>query len=239
MDRGPFALIARSGFLAALAIIAALAGCKREDVRSFQGVTEVEYVRLTAPHSGKLVTLSVKPGTRVSEGTPVFSVVEVEDASAHKDAAERLAQLKKQRKGASADARSVDSIKTEVAEAEWKLSQKSANSPSNGVVVETLYAKGDWVPAGAPVVAILPVDKIKVRFAVPLEVAAQLQHGRGVTLVCEGCSEAVDATIIYVSPFALADGEKDPGSLRYMVEARPTVAQAAMLKPGRPVTVIL
>ncbi|HYJ18647.1 MAG TPA: HlyD family efflux transporter periplasmic adaptor subunit [Burkholderiales bacterium] len=239
MDRGLFALIARSGFIAALSILAALAGCKREDVRSFQGVTEVEYVRLAAPHSGNLATLSVKPGTRVSEGTPVFSVVQAEDASAHQDAAERLAQLQKQRKGASPDAKSMDSLNIEVAEAQWKLSQKSANSPADGVVVETLFAKGDWVPAGAPVVAILPVDKIKVRFAVPLEVAAHLQHGRSVTLVCEGCSEPVDATIIYVSPFAFADGEKDPDALRYTVEARPAPDQAAMLKPGRPVTVIL
>ncbi len=238
MNREFFVVIARSS-LVALVVVAALAGCKREDVRSFQGITEVEYVRLTAPHSGNLATLLVKPGTRVSEGTPVFSVVELEDVSAHNDAAQRLARLQKQRKGAVHDPKAVDSLTTEVAEAQWKLSQKSANAPSDGIVVETLYAKGDWVPAGAPVVAILPVDKIKVRFEVPLAVAAHLQHGRSVTLVCAGCEETVEATIIYVSPFALARGEKDPGSLRYVVEARPKAAQATVLKPGLPVTVIL
>jgi multidrug resistance efflux pump len=238
MNHGFFALVAR-GSLAALAVVALLAGCKREDVRSFQGVTEVEYVRLTAPHSGNLATLSVKPGARVSEGSPVFSVVEAEDVSAHNDAAQRLARLQKQGKDAQSDPKAMDSLKTEVAETEWKLSQKSANAPSDGVVVETLFAKGDWVPAGAPVVAILPVDKIKVRFEVPLDVAAHLQHGRSVTLVCHGCEDTVEATIIYVSPFALGDGEKDPAALRYMVEARPNAAQAAMLKPGFPVTVIL
>lgn len=238
MKHGFFALIARSS-LVVLAVVAVLAGCKREDVRSFQGVTEVEYVRLTAPHSGNLVTLSVKPGARVSEGAPVFSVVEAEDVSAHKDAAQRLARLQKQGKGGPPDPKAMDSLKTEVAETEWKLSQKSANAPSDGVVIETLFSKGDWVPAGAPVVAILPVDKIKVRFEVPLEVAAHLQHGRSVTLICNDCEETVEATIIYVSPFALGDGEKDPAALRYMVEARPKASQAAMLKPGLPVTVIL
>lgn len=238
IKRGFFLPIMRGGVVA-LVVVAALAGCKREDVRSFQGVTEVEYVRLTAPHAGNLATLSVKTGTRVSEGAPVFSVEQAEDVSARKDAAQRLARLQKQHKAGAADAKTVDSLKTEIAETQWKLSQKSANSPSDGFVVETLYAAGDWVPAGAPVVAILPVDKIKVRFAVPLAVAAHLQHGRSVTLVCEGCDESVDATIIYVSPFALADGDKDPESLRYTVEARPKASQAAMLKPGRPVTVIL
>ena len=238
MNREFIAMIVRSS-LVAMTLMAALAGCKREDVRSFQGITEVEYVRLTAPHSGNLATLSVKPGTRVAEGTPVFSVLEPEDVPAHKDAAERLERLKKQREGIVRDPKAVESLTTEVAEAQWKVSQKSANAPTDGIVVETLYAKGDWVPAGAPVVAILPVDKIKVRFEVPLDVAAQLQHGRSVTLVCEGCEETVEATIIYVSPFALADGEKNPESLRYVVEARPKVIQASVLKPGLPVTVIL
>lgn len=238
MDHGFFVSTARNG-LVVLLVVAGLAGCKSEDVRSFQGVTEVEYVRLTAPHAGNLATLSVKPGARVSEGTPVFSVVEAEDVSAHKDATQRLARLQKQRKGVASDSTAADSLRIEVAEAEWKLAQKSANAPSDGVVVETLFSKGDWVPAGAPVVAILPVDKIKVRFEVPLAVAAHLQHGRTVTLICDGCEETVEATIIYVSPFAFADGEKNPESLRYMVEARPKAAQAAMLKPGLPVTVIL
>lgn len=237
MNHGFFVSSARNG-LAALLVVAALAACKSEDVRSFQGVTEVEYVRMTAPHSGNLVTLSVRPGARVSEGTPIFSVVEADDVSAHKDATQRLARLQKQRKGIASD-QAADSLEIEVAEAEWKLAQKSASAPSDGVVVETLFSKGDWVPAGAPVVAILPVDKIKVRFEVPLAVAAHLQHGRTVSLICNGCEETVEATIIYVSPFALADGEKDPQTLRYVVEARPRAAQAAMLKPGLPVTVIL
>lgn len=237
MNHGFFVSSARNG-LAALLVVATLAACKSEDVRSFQGVTEVEYVRMTAPHSGNLVTLSVRPGARVSEGTPIFSVVEADDVSAHKDATQRLARLQKQRKGNASD-QAADSLKIEVAEAEWKLAQKSASAPSDGVVVETLFSKGDWVPAGAPVVAILPVDKIKVRFEVPLAVAAHLQHGRTVSLICNGCEETVEATIIYVSPFALADGENDPQTLRYMVEARPRAAQAAMLKPGLPVTVIL
>ena len=225
--------------LIAASIGLALGGCKREDVRSFQGVTEVEMVRLAAPHAGNLASLSVKPGARVSEGSPVFSVVGEEDLTAHKDAEQRLARLEKQQAGSSRDPRALETLKTEVAETQWKLLQKSAIAPVDGVVLETLYAKGDWVPAGAPVVAILPVDKVKVRFTVPLDVAAHLQHGRGVKLVCEGCEATVDATVIYVSPFALGDGEKDPASLRYTVEARPAPAQAALLRLGVPVTVVL
>ncbi len=238
MNRGRFRGIARSAAVA-LAICASVTACKREDVRSFQGVAEFEMVRLAAPHAGNLATLSVQPGARVSEGSPVFSVVGDEDLTAHKDAEERLARLEKQHRQAAGNSRALETLKTEVAETQWKLLQKSATAPVDGVVVETLYAKGAWVPAGAPVVAILPVDKVKVRFVVPLDVAAHLQHGRRVTLVCEGCGQAVDANVVYVSPFALGDGEKDPASLRYTVEARPIPEQAALLKPGVPVTVLL
>lgn len=237
MEPTGFPVLARRALIA-FAIALAVVGCKREDLRSFQGVTEGETVRLTAPRSGNLATLSVKPGARVEEGATLFTVAEPEDADA-KETARRLAELKKARTNEKPDSLESDSLRTEVAEAEWKLSQKTANAPSDGVVVETLYAKGDWVPAGAAVVAILPVDKIKVRFEVPLSVAAHLQHGRKVKLVCEGCEEPVDASIIYISPFALGDGEKDPASLRYMVEARPSASQAALLKPGLPVTVVL
>lgn len=225
--------------LVALAIALAVAGCKREDLRSFQGITEGETVRLTAPRSGNLATLSVKPGARVSEGATLFTVTEPEGDANGSDASRRLAQLKKEQARGKADSAVSESLSTELAEAEWKLAQKSASAPADSVVVETLYAKGDWVPAGAAVVAILPVDKIKVRFEVPLSVAAHLQHGRGVKLICQGCEEPVNASIIYISPFAMGDGEKNPESLRYMVEVRPIAEQAALLKPGLPVTVVL
>lgn len=238
MNGPAFASVVRQALVAA-AIALAIAGCKREDVRSFQGMTEGETVRLTAPRAGNLATLSVKAGARVSEGTPLFTVSEPEDASASKEDSQRLAQLRKQSRNKAVDPAALDSLRTEVAEAEWKLAQKSANAPADGVVIETLYAKGDWVPAGAAVVAILPVDTIKVRFEVPLSVAAHLQHGRSVKLMCQGCEDPVDASVVYISPFALGDGEKDPQSLRYMVEVRPNADQAALLKPGLPVTVVL
>jgi multidrug resistance efflux pump len=238
MGNAAFAVMARRA-LVALAIAAALGGCKREDLRSFQGMTEGETVRLTAPRSGNLATRSVKAGARVAEGTTLFTVTEPEGADNAREASRRLAELKQARSKEKPDSPASENLRSELAEAEWKLAQNSANAPADGVVVETLYAKGDWVAAGAPVVAILPVDKIKVRFEVPLSVAAHLQHGRSVKLVCEGCEEPVEASIIYISPFALGDGEKDPASLRYMVEARPSSAQAALLKPGVPVTVVL
>ncbi|HVY07540.1 MAG TPA: HlyD family efflux transporter periplasmic adaptor subunit [Burkholderiales bacterium] len=225
---------------AVLAIVAAT-GCTREDLKSYRGVTEGEVVRLSAPVAGNLSSLEVSRGAMVTEGTKLFSQADAEEISAHADAEKRLNQLEQDRgkkNGARAD--EVESLKAAVAEAEWKLMLKSASAPVNGVVTEMLHAKGDWVPAGAPVLTILPVDKIKVSFEVPLSVAAHLQHGRSVTLLCDQCESAVQATITYVSPFATQ--ESAPGSaseLHYRVEARPAPQQAALLKPGQSVTVNL
>jgi HlyD family secretion protein len=221
----------------------AAAGCTREDLRSFRGVTEGEVVRLAAPVAGNLSSLDVKRGATVTEGTKLFSQADAGEISAHAEAAKRLVETERggsKRTKTALDETERERLKGEVAQSEWKLMLKSASAPVSGVVIETLYAKGDWVPAGAPVLSILPVDKIKVSFEVPLAIAAHLQNGRSVTLICAQCTAPVKATITYVSPFATAESSTGTSAeLHYRVEARPLPQQAAMLKPGQSITVNL
>ncbi len=222
----------------ALALAALVAACQHEDVRSFQGYAQGETIRLSAPYSGNLSKLAAKRGAKVTEGTTLFSLADESEVAAYNAAKDRLAQLQTRRRSPARDTAEIERLKTQVAQTQLKLAQKSANAPADAVVVETLYAQGDWVPAGAPVVAILPVEKITVRFAVPLAVATHLQTGRSVTLICERCGAPVQATVTHVSPFAQPrTGGLE--ALRYMVEVRPNPAQAALLKPGQPVTVVL
>ena len=222
-------------------LILAGAACTHEDLRSFRGVTEGEVIRLAAPVAGNLSSLEVKSGSAVTKGTTLFSQAEEDEIAAHEKAARRLEQMERGAGGKpEASEEEIERLKVEVAQTEWKLMLKSAAAPVSGVVVETLYAKGDWVPAGAPVVAILPVDRIKVSFEVPLSVAAHLQNGRGVTLECAGCAGAVQASITYISPFATPESSVgEVAQLRYRVEARPLPRQAALLKPGQSITVVL
>ena len=227
--------------LIVMLLIVATTGCTREELRSFRGVTEGEVIKLAAPVAGNLSSLNVKRGTTVTEGTKLFSQADAGEISAHADAAKRLDQIERgagTRSATGTDA--IETLKAEVAQAEWKLMLKSASAPVSGVVTEMLYAKGDWVPAGAPVLSILPVDKIKVSFEVPLAVAAHLQNGRRVTLICAQCDHPVQATITYISPFATAESSVgDSRELHYRVEARPLPQQAALLKPGQSITVNL
>ena len=227
--------------LMALALALMLGACQHEERRSFEGLTEGDYVRLALPAGGSLSQLEVKPGAVVAEGAPVFSLVEAQELAEYREASKHLADMKRADKsGGHANDQARQGLEARVAQAEWLIASKSANAPVGGVVVETLFSNGDWVPPGAPVVAILPADGIKVRFSVPLDVAGQLQHGRNVTITCGRCKEPVRATVTYVSPFAQAGtGIRGLDTLRYVVEVRPGPGQAALLRPGEAVNVIL
>lgn len=239
MRRPPWLFVARR--LTAALLVVAAGGCTREELRSFSGVTEGEVVRLTAPVAGNLSSLSVKRGATVTEGAKLFSQAEAGEISAHAEAAKRLDRI--EHAGATHTGKGADEIerlKAEVAQAEWKLTLKTASAPVSGVVIETHYAEGDWVPAGAPVLSILPVDRIKVSFEVPLAVAAHLQNGRSVTLVCAQCAKPVLATITYISQFSTPEpAAGESRELHYRVEARPDPQQAVLLKPGLSITVNL
>jgi HlyD family secretion protein len=131
-----------------------------------------------------------------------------------------------------------------VAQAQWKLDQKRVNAPSEGVVYDTLYRVGEWVPAGSPIVQMLPPQNVKVRFFVPETIVGQLALNRGVTLHCDGCAADVAAKITYVSNQAeytppVIYSNESRAKLVFMVEAHPSVTDATKLHPGQPVSVVL
>jgi HlyD family secretion protein len=131
-----------------------------------------------------------------------------------------------------------------VAQAQWKLDQKRVNAPSDGLVYDTLYRAGEWVPAGSPIVQMLPPQNIKVRFFVPETLIGGLAPGRDVTIHCDGCAADMAAKVTYVSNNAeytppVIYSNESRAKLVFMIEAHPSVADAAKLHPGQPVTVAL
>ncbi|HSQ05187.1 MAG TPA: HlyD family efflux transporter periplasmic adaptor subunit, partial [Burkholderiales bacterium] len=87
-------------------------------------------------------------------------------------------------------------------QADWRLRQKSVTAPVAGLVADTLFVKGEWVPAGAPVVTLLPPPNIKVRFFVPEPVVGSIHEGQGVVLNCDGCPRDIPARVTFISPQA-------------------------------------
>jgi HlyD family secretion protein len=126
----------------------------------------------------------------------------------------------------------------------WRLDQKHVAATQGGLVVDTLYREGEWVPAGSPVVRMLPPANVKVRFFVPETVVGGLKPGRAVALHCDGCEADVPAQVSYVSnepeytPPVIYSNETR-AKLVFLVEARPSAADAPKLRPGQPVAVSL
>ncbi|MDR6391001.1 HlyD family secretion protein [Paraburkholderia phenoliruptrix] len=131
-----------------------------------------------------------------------------------------------------------------VAQAQWKLDQKRVNAPADGLVYDTLYRSGEWVPAGSPVVQMLPPQNIKVRFFVPETLVGALAPGRAVSIHCDGCAADLPAKITYVSNKAeytppVIYSNESRAKLVYLIEAHTSVADATKLHPGQPVAVVL
>ena len=138
----------------------------------------------------------------------------------------------------------VAAARAALAQAEWRLSQKSVTAPAEALVHDTLYVQGEWVPAGAPVVSLLPPSNIKLRFFVPERDLGRIRVGDKVLISCDGCGESVSAPITYVSPEAeytppVIYSRETRAKLVFLVEARPAPADAIRLKPGQPVDVTL
>ena len=162
---------------------------------------------------------------------------------------ELTAQLETARLGARSDEiraaeAQAEAAKQSLAQADWKLRQKSVASTVAGSVTDTLFVQGEWVPAGAPVVNVLPPANVKVRFFVPETQLGAVKLGQKVNLACDGCAAAVGAAVTYIAPQAeftppVIYSKDSRAKLVFLVEARPAPADAAKLHPGQPVDVTL
>jgi HlyD family secretion protein len=113
-------------------------------------------------------------------------------------------------------------------------------APSPGRVEDVFYQRGEWAAANQPIVALIPDDRVYVRFFVPEEVVAAYRTGERVRFACDGCPRGLAATISYVSPRPeftppIIYSREARDRLVFMVEARPE--RGASLVPGLPVDV--
>jgi HlyD family secretion protein len=143
-----------------------------------------------------------------------------------------------------AQADQVQAARAALAQADWRLEQKSVAAPKAGLVYDTLYREGEWIAAGDPVVRMLPPENIKVRFFVPETRLGSLPLGGKVSLHCDGCVADVPASISFISSEAeytppVIYSNETRGKLVYMIEARPAPEDAPKLHPGQPLQVRL
>jgi len=163
--------------------------------------------------------------------------------------AQLTAELKTARLGARADeveaARAdMEATRNRLSQARWRLDQKTQTAPQTAYVYDTLYNEGEYIPAGYPVVSLLPPGNIKVRFFVPEQLVGSLSVGRRGTASFDGAAEKYPIRVSYVSPQAeytppVIYSRETRSKLVFMIEAEFTTDRAAGLHPGQPVDVFL
>jgi HlyD family secretion protein len=136
----------------------------------------------------------------------------------------------------------VESLRAAVAMAQWRIHQRHVTAPATGVIADVLARPGETIPAGNPVVSLLPAENIFVRFFVPEGQLAEVHDGDRVALLCDNCPADLAATISFISPLAeytppVIYSEASRAKLVYMVEARPPRERAALINPGQPIAV--
>lgn len=126
---------------------------------------------------------------------------------------------------------------------QWREAQASQLAPVEALVADTYFRDGEYVPAGQPVLSLLPPASRKARFYVPESERGALAPGQAVSIRCDGCGAPIAARISriatqaeYTPPVIYSNAQR--AKLVFMVEALPAPADALRLQPGQPIDVV-
>ncbi len=245
-----------AGLAAAALATLALAGCDNAKPAMLQGWVEAELVFVSADEQGRVETLKVSEGDRVDKGALLFTVdddlqeadVVIKKATVTntKQAFDRAKELLKTSAGtqktyddAEAALRSADA---NLAWSQTRLARRSAKSPADGTIQQIYFRPGETVPAGRPVVALLPPGNLKIRFFAPQAELPAIKFGETVNVTCDGCEKGLTAKVSFISRSAeftppVIYSMDERAKLVFLIEARPE--QPEKFRVGQPVAVSL
>lgn len=174
-------------------------------------------------------------GARAADAQARAQVAELE-------AALQVARLPARTQERAAAHASADAAAEALKQADWRMAQKAQRAPTAALVADTFFRVGEWVPAGQPVVSLLPPGAVKARFYVAEAEAGALAPGQAVSIRCDGCGAPIAARISriatqaeYTPPVIYSNAQR--AKLVFLVEARPSPTDAARLRPGQPIDV--
>ena len=245
--------------LASLALVfvtLALASCDNSNDRVLQGWVEAELIFVSPDEQGRVEALKVREGDRVKKGDLLFTVDDdlqkadvVVRNTAVINAQQAFDRAKELLKSAAGTQRTYDDAEAALRQAkanlEWaqtRLARRNAHSPSDGTIEQIYYRPGETVPAGRPVVALLPPGNLKIRFFAPQAVLPELKYGDVVGISCDGCDKGLTAKISFIARSAeftppVIYSVEERAKLVFLIEARPEHPEK--FRVGQPVTVTL
>jgi HlyD family secretion protein len=226
-----------------------------EDARKGKRPTEIESLKAQLKQAQAALKLSTREVVRQESLTTVPGAaveLEVDRARAARDQdRQRVAQLQADLSTALLGSRTDQVIAAEaevrareaaLARAEWEFGQKRQQAPKSGLVFDTLYREGEWVPAGRPVVVLLPPENIKVRAFVPEKRLGLIHPGDHAQVAVDGVPTPFLGKVSYISPRAeytppVIYSQESRDKLVFMVEVVFDPQSAVDLNPGQPVDV--
>lgn len=207
-----------------------------------QATASLKLSEKTLQRQENLIKQGMTTRERVDEARSQFQRdrARVEELSAQV----RIAKLPARSDEINAARAEVEAAEASLAQAEWKLSQKSVKSPVDGLITDRYYLLGELVPAGNPVISLLPPQNIKIRFFVSEGQLSQLKISQAVHIRCDGCGQEISGQISFISPQAeftppVIYSKETRAKLVYLVEATLSPEGAGKLHPGQPVDIKL
>ena len=242
----------------AVALLTALilAGCDNGKEPTYQGWVEAELIFVGPDEQGRIETLNVREGDHVELQAPLFTLdsdlqradvamqeAAVKNAQIAYDRAMTLLRTQTGTQRAFDDAEAaLRTAQARLNSAQTRLARRKVASPVSGSVQQIYYRGGELVPAGKPIVALLPPGNLKVRFFVNEATLPKLKIGEPVTVGCDGCASGITAKISFIartSEFTppVIYSLEERSKLVFLIEARPE--RPELLRVGQPVSVSL
>ena len=230
----------------------AQAKAQRDDLAQGKRAVEIEVIteRVSEARAASKLAQSQLQRARELNGRKLLSADALENAaSAQVQASARLQSLIAEQKSAGLAGRPnallasdavVAAAEAAVAQADWQLRQTQMLAQQNARVDDVFFQLGEWVPAGAPVLKLLPEQGPFVRFFVPLQELSLWQLGAPVSISCAACPAGIVGTVSFIAAAPeytplLIFSESRSDDLMVRLEAK--LSQPSLLAPGLPVTV--
>jgi HlyD family secretion protein len=153
-----------------------------------------------------------------------------------------VARLKSRTEDIEAAREVVKQAKARLESAKTRLAQRNVSAPADSVVQEIYFRAGEIVPAGRPVVSLLPPGNLKLRFFVPQSSLPAIALGDEVSVTCDGCAEGIRAEVTFIARQAeftppVIFSSEERAKLVFRVEAIPR--KPGLLRVGQPTEISL
>lgn len=127
---------------------------------------------------------------------------------------------------------------------EWRIRRKENQAPTQGIIFDTYYKPGEFIPAGYPVLSFIMRDNVKAIFFVPEKRLREIQLNDEIHIMTDKDEPYATGRIAYVSQIAeftspILYSREDRSSLVFRVEAQIVSPDLDKLHLGQPVTLCM